>query len=203
MEQAAAHQLETTCQQCDRPVVLSEADRVTLQHQQHVESLCSTGAASQLRVHTVHGRKTLGISPPSSGIARGAMLTHHMQSPVHSSKSLTYHTCLPAAQPTPLSGSYVDVREAVKQPRREPKRSSSLHDLGRVLELATTETHFDHPLCAKCLDAVGKELQERLSEAEQLARAYEHALAELQVCSCHMAQFGWFAHACAPCAHIC
>lgn len=55
-----------------------------------------------------------------------------------------------------------------------------MHGLSEVLELATSQTHFDHPLCAKCLDAVGKELAERLGEAEALAHAHEAALTELQ-----------------------
>jgi hypothetical protein len=89
---------------------------------------------------------------------------------------------LHAAQQSPLSGSYVDVRSVAAHPTGgRPGRAASFQNLTQIFELASTQTHLDHPLCAKCLDAVAKELQERATAADELAQAYDDALSSLRV----------------------
>jgi hypothetical protein len=53
--------------------------------------------------------------------------------------------------------------------------------LAQLFERASLETQVEHPLCAKCLDNVARELEERVAAVEAQARAYEDALATLQV----------------------
>lgn len=83
-----------------------------------------------------------------------------------------------------LASSYVDVNTAgpsTSAAARAPAKPSGYQNLTHVLELATTQTHVDHPLCAKCLDNVARELQDEAQAAEAQAQAYEEALATLQV----------------------
>jgi hypothetical protein len=83
-----------------------------------------------------------------------------------------------------MMGSYVDVRDAPGQLSARgsgAKASGAFEAMTRIFETAASGTHVDHPLCAKCLDHVAKALQERTAAAEARARAYQGALASIQV----------------------
>jgi hypothetical protein len=83
-----------------------------------------------------------------------------------------------------MVGSYVDVRDTAALPsaRGGASRTGSFQTLTHIFETASSDTHVDHPLCAKCLDHIQQELQKRTSVAAARARAYQAALSSLQVC---------------------
>lgn len=74
--------------------------------------------------------------------------------------------------------SYVDV----EQPRGEVAQARRAEStLAQILELASTHSRVDHPLCRKCLDNIMRELQDKTAAVQAQAQAYEDALRSLQV----------------------
>ena len=173
---------DMVCQNCTKPVHLTDVDKVAAHQAKQASSADKTATPSGALLQTtcVHIKRcmrqytSLTLSVPD----RVHVRAHTW--PCHLARSLLMgvHSC--AAQQTPLSGSYVDVRSAALSAAR-PRRSNSPQNLTQIFELASTQTHIDHPLCAKCLDKVAKELAERTSAADALAQAYEQVLSDLQV----------------------
>lgn len=75
--------------------------------------------------------------------------------------------------------SYVDVTQPAAA--SAPAIKSGLSGLTQILDLATTHSQIDHPICAKCLENVKRELQDSIVAAEAQASAYEAALKSLLV----------------------
>ena len=75
--------------------------------------------------------------------------------------------------------SYVDVTQPAAASL--PAVKGGFSGLAHILELATSHSQIDHPICAKCLDNVKREIQDSIAAAEAQASAYEAALKSLLV----------------------
>lgn len=84
-----------------------------------------------------------------------------------------------AGPPSHMLDSYVDVTQPA--PASVPSAKGGFSGLAHILELATSQSHIDHPICAKCLEQVKRELQDSIAAAEAQASAYESALKSLLV----------------------
>lgn len=86
----------------------------------------------------------------------------------------------PSAGPSShMLESYVDVTQPAAPSASTAKGGFS--GLAEILELATSHSHIDHPMCARCLEIVKRELQDNIAAAEAQAAAYEAALNSLLV----------------------
>ena len=72
--------------------------------------------------------------------------------------------------------SYVDVEQPGQGARTGQSGPSGLR---HILELASAHGRIDHPICAKCLDNIMRDLQERTAAVQAQAQAYQEALQSL------------------------
>eukprot|EP00892_Ulva_mutabilis_P009663 jgi/Ulvmu1/7069/UM033_0130.1 len=79
--------------------------------------------------------------------------------------------------PSHMLESYVDVTQPGAA--TAPAIKGGLSGLAQILDLATTHSQIDHPICGKCLESVKRELQDSIAAAEAQASAYEAALKSL------------------------
>lgn len=84
-----------------------------------------------------------------------------------------------AGPPSHMLESYVDVTQPATI--AVPAAKGGLSGLTQILDLATTHSQIDHPICAKCLENVKRELQDNITTTEAQASAYEAALKSLLV----------------------
>lgn len=73
--------------------------------------------------------------------------------------------------------SYVDVEQPGKG--APPPVRSGPGGLRHILELASAHGRIDHPICAKCLDNIMRDLQEKTAAVQTQAQAYQEALQSL------------------------
>lgn len=147
------------CQQCDAVITFSEVSKVTGDYER--------------KFTEDYERKSTGKPVRDAGVPSNLL------------RSWCHHTMLCQARvqagtlagaPQHMLDSYVDVEQPGKG--ATPGRSGP-GGLRHILELASAHGRIDHPICAKCLDNIMRDLQEKTAAVQAQAHAYEEALQSL------------------------
>lgn len=193
-DDTAPSRLDSNCQRCQAVVTLTDVHKVSEQLRREFEvASCDVEAAGASLAWHRPGQLCMLLpraTHPCAGF--GFKWTSECFIPgvgLHIAPHTTIESCITrscaAGHEGSLASSYVDVNTAgpsTSAVTRVAGKPSGHQNLTHILELATTQTHVDHPLCAKCLDNVARELQDEAQAAEEQAHAYEEALATLQAC---------------------
>lgn len=205
-DDTAPSRLDSNCQRCQAVVTLTDVHKVSEQLRREFDvAACDVEAAGAslawhrpgqlctLLPRATHPFGGFGLKW-SSECFSSSVVELHIAPNTTTIESCTTRSCA-AGHEGSLASSYVDVNTAgpsTSAVTRVAGKPSGHQNLTHILELATTQTHVDHPLCAKCLDNVARELQDEAQAAEEQAHAYEEALATLQAC-----------HPAVPFWHVC
>lgn len=144
------------CQQCDAVITFSEVSKVTEDYGRQCE-----------RKFAGKPRDAGSLSPFCECCWGCERVQHHDE---------RRQTGAHAGAPQHMLDSYVDVEQPGQS--AQPVRSGP-GGLRHILELASAHGRIDHPICAKCLDQIMRDFQDKTAAVQAQAQAYEDALHSL------------------------